>query len=121
MQVNTKLILKAGLIASIITLILIGVFTVKHQDQGDSPFTPEKPLEQSQTMATDPFKEYFDKQQQDAIITHSQAQPSQPIQIVVGNSTTTVPVGTDPFKAFLDAQSKAKPEEAAISPFTRGK
>jgi hypothetical protein len=26
-----------------------------------------------------------------------------------------------PFKAFLEAQAKAKPEEAAISPFAGGK
>ena len=120
MQLNTNSISRA-LIACIVTLILIGFYAAREHDAGQTIVTPYQPAVQPRTITKDPLKEYFDKQQQDAIIPHSQPQTSPPIQILVGNSTTTVPVGTDPFKAFLDAQSKAKPEEAAISPFSGGK
>jgi hypothetical protein len=112
---------KVALISGIITLILIGFYIFFDQDASQAQATSSAQPDQAPMAGTDPFKEFLDKQQQGAVIQTSPAQPSQPIQIVVGNSTTTVPVGTDPFKAFLDAQSKAKPEEAAISPFSGGK
>lgn len=67
-------------------------------------------------MAKDPFKEYLEKQQQGVL-----PPSSTPLhQVITGNSTTTIPAVSDPFKNFLELQSKAKPEEAAISPFSLG-
>lgn len=120
MQLSTKP-LKVVLIAGILTLILIGVFAISEQDASQGQTTSSTQSDQTPMAGNDPFKEQLEKQQQGATTHTSPLQSSQPIQIVTGNSTTTVPVGTDPFKAFLDAQPKSKPEEAAISPFTGGK
>jgi hypothetical protein len=120
MQVNIKPI-KLALYTGIITLIMIVVYAFSKHDASQAQTTSSRPSEQQQKTDKDPFKEFLDNRQQVASSQSIQVQPSQPIQIVSGNSTTTVPVGSDPFKAFLDAQSKAKPEEAVISPFSRGK
>lgn len=115
MHLNTKP-LKVGLIAGIITLILIGVYGISDQD-AQVQTTPSEPSTQTQTTGKDPFKEFLVKQQQGKSLQPSQALPSQTIQIGDSSTATKVPAGTDPFKAFLEAQPKAKPEEAAISPF----
>lgn len=120
MQLNTKLV-KAAFIAGIIALILIGFYAINEKDASQGQTISSASSEQLQTYARDPFKEHLEKQQQGATSQSTLGQHSQPIQIANGNSTTAVPVGTDPFKAFLDAQSKAKPEEAGISPFATGK
>ena len=116
MQLNTKP-MKLGLITGIITLILIGFYVLREKDDVQSVSGSSMPVDQQQTMAKDPFKEYLDKQQQGI-----SAQPSQPAQVMDGNSTSTItPPGSDPFKVFLESQSKSKPEEAVISPFAGGK
>ena len=117
MQFNTKPIKFVSIIV-LIALFLVWFYGSRKQVADQGLVAPSHTTVQRQIMVKDPFKEFQDKQQQDAINPHSQAQPSQQIQIVNGNSTTTVPVGTDPFKAFLEAQAKAKPEEATISPFS---
>jgi len=112
---------KVALAAIIITLVLIGFYTFVDKDESQSQTPSLKQSDQPQTMAKDPFKEYLENQQQGVVTQPSQALTSQTIQIGNSTSTTTVPVGTDPFKAFLEAQSKSKPEEAAISPFANRK
>jgi hypothetical protein len=118
MHLNAKP-LKVALIAGIITLILIGFNALFDQDASQGQTTSSTQSDQAQSAGKDPFKEHLDKQQQGAVIQTHPPESSQSIQIKNGHTTTTVPVGTDPFKAFLDAQSKAKPEEAAISPFAK--
>jgi len=120
MHLNAKP-LKVALIAGIITIILMGFYTSFDQDESQVQVTSSTQPDKAPMAGKDPFKEHLEKQQKGSDFQTSPAQPSQPIQIVIGNSTTTVPVGNDPFKAFLDAQSKAKPEEAAISPFSGSK
>jgi hypothetical protein len=112
---------KLAIILGILSLIMIGVYGLLKNDSAQGVPTSQQATDQPQTMSKDPFKEYLEKQQQGAAIQTNPDQTSQPIRIGDGTSTTTVPVGTDPFKAFLEAQSKAKPEEAGISPFSSRK
>lgn len=120
MPLNTKS-LKVALIVGIITLIMIGFYGISDQDT-QVQITPPVQSNQSQATGKDPFQEFLDKQQQQGTsLQASQAQPIQTIQIGDRNSATTVPVGNDPFKAFVEAHSKAKPDEAAISPFSSKK
>lgn len=105
----------------IIALIFIGFYTFSEKEDIQSVIAPSQTGEQLQTMAKDPFKHFLSNQQQGEANQPSQAPSNQTIQVGNGSTATTVPVGTDPFKAFLDAQSKAKPEEAAISPFSVSK
>ncbi|WP_322993530.1 hypothetical protein [Limnohabitans sp.] len=72
---------------------------------------------QDQNLGRDPFKEALIKQQQNGAAQALPSPNSQPVQIVHGNVTATVKPGADPFKAFLELQSKTKSEDAAISPF----
>lgn len=120
MQIKTKP-MKLALGAAIITLILIGFYAFNEQDANQGQTTSSGLSEQLETYAKDPFKEHLEKQQQGASIQASSPQSNRPIQIVSGNSTTAVPVGTDPFKAFLDTQEKSQKETSATSPFGGGK
>jgi hypothetical protein len=111
---------KLFLMVGIITLIMIAFYTLSEENI-KGVFAPSLPVDQPQANVKDPFKEFLDKQQPGASLQPSQALPIQMIQIGDRNSAATVPVGTDPFKAFVEAQSKAKPDEAAISPFSSKK
>jgi hypothetical protein len=121
MQLNFKHI-KLGLTVTIITLILIGTYSLTEKnDDGQGAHALEQPDEQPQTMAKDPFKEHIDKQQLVGAAQPSPAQLMQSVQVMNGKSPVTIPVGIDPFKAFLESQRKVKPEEAGISPFESSK
>jgi hypothetical protein len=87
-------------------------------DSGKGAVALILPADKPQAMARDPFKDYIDKQQQGTVNQTSPAQLIQSAKVMNGKAASTVPLGTDTFKAFLEAQGKAKPEASAISPFT---
>lgn len=103
---------------AIVSIISMVVYFFNKDDRSQSTSASSQLRDPPQALVKDPFKEFLAKEQQGAAIQANQVKTSPPTQIVNGNSTTTVPAGTDPFKAFLEAESKAKPEEAAISPFS---
>lgn len=113
------------MLIGMITVFLIVCYTlwVRPADQAlvSSPYGTgqAQPVVLDQPVGKDPFKEVFEKQQQRGSAQAAAAQDIQPVQIVYGNKTVTVKPGTDPFKAFLELQSKTKSEDAAISPFGR--
>lgn len=120
MQLNIRPVI-VTISVGIISLIFIGFYAFSEKEDVQSVIVTSQPGEQPQTMPKDPFKQFLNNQQQGEVNQPSQALSNQSIQVGNGSTAKTVPVGTDPFKAFLDAQSKAKPEEAAISPFAAGK
>lgn len=96
----------------ILAIILIAVYGFYENESNQTLPTTSQLTDLSTTVVRDSFKEFNDKQQ---------GGPIQPTHIINGNSTATIKVGTDPFKAYLETQSRVKPQEAAISPFSEGK
>jgi hypothetical protein len=113
MQSNSKSI--KLFLASILAIILIVVYAFHSNDANQFVPSSRTPNDPTQAIEKDPFKEFLERPQQGAIF---QVNPSPQIEIITGNSKTIISAGTDPFKAFLDAQNTAKPAEAAISPFS---
>jgi len=118
MQLNTNL-LKFILIVGIVTLIFICISAQQKNDSVPDVANPEQLKNQLHIVINDPFKEFLDNQQQGLATQVTPVQTNQPIKIASDNSTITLPAGNDPFKVFLEAQIKAKPIEASISPFAK--
>jgi hypothetical protein len=120
-----KIKLPVFILIGIITVFVMvaSVFWGRQSGQGvvSSPgaIDPNQPVGQAQNLGRNPFKEAWSRQQQNGAAQALSAHNTQPVQIVQGNVTATVKPGTDPFKAFLELQSKTKSEDAAISPFGR--
>jgi hypothetical protein len=118
-----KIKLPALMLIAIITVFVMVATVFWGRQPGQSVVSspraidPNQAVGQEQNLGRDPFKEAWSRQHQGGATQALPAHNTQPVQIVHGNVTATVKPGADPFKAFLELQSKTKSQDAAISPF----